>query len=215
MRECKIGFVGAVVFMALSLFSIYFIDKPLTLLIHAEKWDQWHVLTYFSEYSLSVLCVLCPLILLIFPRKHTLRQRVLWALYFLVLIYVVGWFRQEMGIFAGRSWPMTWSGSGPYGSLIGDHVFGFHFWQSTDWKGSFPSGHSAVMAAVCFTMLLKYPAFKYKVVWIVLIMLMPICMVLLNYHFLGDCFAGLALGMLMSYGGFSLAKKLMQKVFKH
>lgn len=198
----------AVLLFILSLFSIQFLDKPLALWIHANGWDQQLILTYITEYSVPALSIFCILFVLAYPIRLSLWHRFLFIGYVFLIVSLVIWIRGKLGIICGRSWPMTWPESGVYGSLISNDQYGFHFFQSHHWRGSFPSGHCVVISTICFTMYLYSPVEllcqRFLSLWMLPIILMLISQVLLNYHYLGDSLAGVALGIFASYEGFKI-----------
>lgn len=188
-------------FLIFAFISIQFIDKPLTLYIHQQHIDQWTAFSYITECGIPIFSGFCFIFLLLIPTHKHVMARVCFFLYFLVLLVLVELIRIKLGIIFGRNWPLTWAGSGAYGSLVDNNQYAFHFFQSeSHWKGSFPSGHSMVITAISCTMYLVYNRFKY--LWMAPMIAMPICLVLLNYHYLGDCLAGIGLSVLFSYYGF-------------
>lgn len=210
-KYLKTGASLALVFFILAVVCINFFDKPLALYIHANSFDQWHVLSYYTENSILAINIFSFFILCIFPVDKSIWKRIL-----LITIIIAGaclaiWIRRKLGVICARSWPQIWSGSGIYGGLIGDGQFGFHFFQTSAWKGSFPSGHSTEMAFICCVMYLAYH--KYKYVWCLPVIMMVMGQVLQNFHFLGDCLAGVGLGVLVAYLGFAFYTWLVQQVF--
>lgn len=207
----KTGGIISLVFFVLAFISIQFVDKPLTLSIHHYYFDQLYDLSYITEYEIPIFAGFCAILLLLIPTHKQVMPRLCFVLYFLVLLSLVELVRIKLGIICGRNWPLTWYGSGMYGSLVGDNHYAFHFFQS-DWKGSFPSGHSMAITAICCTMYLIYNQLKY--LWIMPVILMVTCLVLLNYHYLGDCLAGIGLSVFFSYYGFVLYLWLTRILFK-
>jgi hypothetical protein len=198
----KTGALIALVFLILSIACINFIDKSLALYVHAHGFDQWPLLFNITEDSILLLIIFSLIMVCIFPTDKFLWKRILFVLYAVAAFYLAIWIRRELGIVCARSWPNVWAGSGVYGGLIVDGQFGFHFFQTTTWKGSFPSGHCVETAYICCTMYLVYNRFKY--LWSIPVVAMVLGQVLQYFHFLGDCFAGIALGVLVSYFGFAL-----------
>ncbi len=198
------------IFFVLAIVCINFVDKPLALFVHAQGFDQWHWLSYYTENSILVMDIFALILLCIFPPDKSLWKRVL-----LIAIIIAGgclaiWIRRRFGVMCARSWPNVWPGSGIYGGLIGDGQFGFHFFQTSLWKGSFPSGHSVEMSYICCVMFLIYQRFKYKCLWCLPVIVMVIGQVLQNFHFLGDCLAGIGLGVLVAYVGVGVYTWLIQ-----
>ena len=192
----------AFVFFMLSIVSISIFDKPLALYVHAHGFDQWPLLFHLTEDGILPLMIFSLIMLCIFPTDKLLWKRILLVLYAVAAAYLAIWIRRRLGIICARSWPNVWAESGVYGGLLGDGQFGFHFFQTTTWKGSFPSGHCVETAYICCTMFLVYNCFK--CLWCIPVVAMVLAQVLQHFHFLGDCFAGIALGVLVSYFGFAL-----------
>ncbi len=91
---------------------------------------------------------------------------------------------------AGRTWPETWIANNP--SLIRNGVFGFHpFHGGAGWS-SFPSGHTAAIAAVVGVLWWRAP--RYRPLWASLVGLTALGLLLGNIHFFGDILAGGYLG---------------------
>ena len=91
---------------------------------------------------------------------------------------------------AGRTWPETWVHNNP--SLIRDGAYGFHpFHGGAGWS-SFPSGHTAAIAAVVGVLWWWVPC--YRPLWALLVLLTALGLLLGNFHFLGDIVAGGYLG---------------------
>lgn len=196
----KKGTILGLIFFALSLLSIFFIDKMLALHIHAYGIDNWHFLSYVTEKGIPIYMIIAAVLLLCVPTSNSLSERWLFFVYVVIIFLLTKWIRVELGIIFGRNWATTWSGSGVYGSLISNNVYKFHFLQSATFKGSFPSGHSAIITTLCCTFYFRYQ--RFLVLWVIPVVLIPCCLVLLNYHYLGDCFAGIGLGLMSSYYGF-------------
>ena len=210
----KTGALIALVFFALAMLSVNFIDKPLALFIHARGFDQWHILSLVTEHGIVSLIIFSLLILGIFPTDELIWKRVALIVYAVILAYLAIWIRRKLGVICARSWPNVWMDSGIYGGLIGDGQFGFHFFQPTSWKGSFPSGHSVETSYISCIMFLIYSQFKYKYLWWIPVIAMVTCQVLQNFHFFGDCLAGVALGVLVAYWAFGFYLWLPHRMIK-
>ncbi len=197
----KTGAVLGLSFLLLSLLSIFFMDKTLALHLHQYGVDQWLILSYITECGIPLYFFICIGLLIAIPTSRSIAQRILFVTYVIAIMLLAKWIRVELGIIFGRNWPQTWAGSGSYGSLISDHHYYFHFFESSTFKGSFPSGHLMVITILCCTFYFIYPQFL--LLWILPFVLIPVCLILLNYHYLGDCLAGIGLGLWMSYYGFA------------
>ena len=206
----KTGALVACVFFILAVICVNFVDKPLALYMHAQRVDQWHWLLYVTEYEILALIIFSLAILCIFPTDKVFWKRVLFLVCAVIASYLAIWIRRKLGVMCARSWPSVWAHSGIYGGLIGDAQFGFHFLQTSIWKGSFPSGHSTETSFICCIMFLAYSRFQYKYCWWLPLIVMVMGQVLQNFHFLGDCLAGVGLGILVAYVGVGFYMWLME-----
>lgn len=209
----KTGTLFAFIFFILAIVCINFVDKTLALHVHAYGFDQWHALSHYTENSIVIVDIFSFIILCLFPTSKSFWKRVL-----LIAIIIAGaclaiWIRRTLGVIGARSWPQFWPGCGIYGALTYDGQFGFHFFQTSAWRGSFPSGHSTEIAFICCMMYLVYHRFRYKFLWWLPVVAMMVGQVLQNFHFLGDCFAGIALGFLVAYVGFGVYSWLSNHVY--
>ncbi len=90
----------------------------------------------------------------------------------------------------GRTWPESWLGDNP--SWIRDGVFGFFpFHGGLGWA-SFPSGHTAVIAAPAAVLWQVWPGLR--MLWGALVAIVVVGLILGNYHFVSDTIAGLFVG---------------------
>ena len=112
--------------------------------------------------------------------------------YLYVMLKVTMEVKTGLKIIFGRYWTKTWINNNL--SLIHDNVFGFNWWRGYGNQGCFPSGHSTFTAFCCVWLWYLFPRLRY--LWLSLMIIMPVCLIALDYHFLGDCLAGLGLGML-------------------
>lgn len=108
-------------------------------------------------------------------------------------LIVADQFRESLGDLCGRYWPETWHDNNP--SLIGTGAYGFHPFEVGDDVGSFPSGHSARIAAFFSVFWLMLP--RGRLVYVVVAAPLLVALVAMNYHFVGDVVAGTMLGALV------------------
>jgi membrane-associated phospholipid phosphatase len=97
--------------------------------------------------------------------------------------------RESLGDLCGRYWPETWHNNP---SLIGTGAYGFHPFETGDDVGSFPSGHTARIAAFLGVFWFAYP--RWRLACLLLGVPLAGSLVALNYHFVGDVVAGAYLG---------------------
>ena len=197
----KIQLSATAIFALLALFSVICVDRNLTIMIHNYGMDAWmlrHGLRHITE-GLPLALPFAYLVLISF-KKPTIDvgYRMVYIIYLYSLTKFTILCKQELKILFGRYWPSTWSHNNL--SLIHDGVYGFDWFHGTN--SSFPSGHSTFVAIICLSLALIYPRLRY---WCyALIAVMVISLVTLNYHFLGDCFAGIALANLFAILGLIL-----------
>jgi len=104
--------------------------------------------------------------------------------------------KEQLKILFGRPWPQSWTSGNP--SWIGNHAFGFQpLHGGTAWE-SFPSGHTAQVAAIAAVIWLRLPRIR----WLGVAMALAVAFALWasNYHFVGDILAGALLGTLCGIG---------------
>jgi membrane-associated phospholipid phosphatase len=70
----------------------------------------------------------------------------------------------------------------------------FQFFHWDDWHGCFPSGHMSVCCAVLLVLCRFLP--RLRTLWIASAVLVGAALVLTDYHYIGDVFAGALLGFL-------------------
>lgn len=90
----------------------------------------------------------------------------------------------------GRTWPESWLGDNP--SWIRDGVFGFFPFHGGQGWASFPSGHTAVIAAPAAVLWQVWP--QLRMLWGVLVAIVIAGLILGNFHFVSDTIAGLYVG---------------------
>ncbi|MFN7094006.1 MAG: phosphatase PAP2 family protein [Burkholderiales bacterium] len=207
---CQTGFWVTLGLMGLTLFSVLMIDKPLALWIHFYHIDKWLILHHLSEQALIVVSI-AYLIMLTFKSVDSDFGRRIWLiLYIIIIVCLTLWFKTKLKIMLGRDWPSTWSGS--HQSLLQHEVYRFNLFQPGTWQGSLPSGHMTFASSTSVIMYLLYPQYKY--IWFGCIGLLTASLVMLNYHFLGDCLAGIALGAFAAYYSMAFYLLLRQVITK-
>jgi membrane-associated phospholipid phosphatase len=212
---CKIGFYFSILSFGASIICIKFIDKPLTLYIytytHSPHFNQ-HLLqiaNYVTEYA-SIIFIGIYLWVWIKKLNLKLSARISSFIYLSLISFITLWIKNKLKLTLGRNWPQNWAESGPNGSLINNNKFGFNFSTSNQWVGSCPSGHITFLSMSIISIHLLfynngYPLKTISHMATILIMItMTACLVILNYHYLGDCLAGLTLGSFISYYGIAL-----------
>lgn len=200
-----------VIFSLLAFLAILFFDKPLALWIHQQNLDSLFLslgLNYITENIPMALSFVVLIFLVWIKPTALIANKWRYIIYLFLLTLFTVTIKQYLKIFFGRYWPNTWKDNNL--SLIQDHIYGFDWFHgAVNAAGSsFPSGHTTFVAIICFSLMLSYP--KWRPVWFFFIGLMIFSLIILNYHFLGDCLAALALAAFCANIGFII----YQKAFK-
>ena len=200
-----------IAFSVLAVLSVIFIDKPLALWIHSNHFDNLVFFEYITE-DLPMVLSWAAVFLLIFVRPSVnIGNRWLYIVYLFWLTETTIYVKQGLkGVFA-RYWPKTWIHGNL--SLIGDNVYGFNWFGGFAFNGgAFPSGHTTLVGIICLSLAILYPQFAR--LWYFLIALIIFSLLMMDFHFLGDCFAGLALASLFAGFGFAFYQYLLRKFSK-
>ena len=91
----------------------------------------------------------------------------------------------------GRLWPDTWVNNNP--SWIGNRAYGFSPFHGGRGWASFPSGHTARSTAPFAVLWQRVPA--WRVLWVLPALIIAAALIACNFHFLGDCVAGVFVGL--------------------
>ena len=173
----------------------YFVDRPVAFFVNRHRIPRFEELRWLTEPPPLVQSWAPLLLTLLIIRRAGEPWRRWQHVLFLacVSLIVADQFRQSMGDIFGRYWPETWHDNNP--SLIGTGAYGFHPFEVGDDVGSFPSGHSARIAAFATLFWLGLPRGR----WLYLLLAIPmlIALVGMDYHFVGDIIAGSTLGALV------------------
>ncbi len=184
-----------VVFTAwvLASISILVVDRPLAILIHQNGLDSYLQLRKITEGMPVFISVLAMLALISYYwRKERKLLSFTAPVYFYLMLKLTMEIKTGLKIIFGRYWTKTWINNNL--SLIHDNVYGFNWLHGFGNQGSFPSGHSTYVVFCAMWLSYIYPKLAY--IWFLLALLCITCLIVLDYHFLGDCFAGVGLGML-------------------
>lgn len=188
----------------LTIISFHFIDQAIVFGADAHHSRNYFILDWLTHLSdpLGVFIFLAYPILIIrfYYQKNTYHDRVLLALANSVVI--AGFIKESLKSIFGRYWPATWTNNNL--SLLRDNVYGFNWFHKGSAYESFPSGHTAVIAAAMAVLWIAYPRLRWFAVLIVALMMFS--QVGLYYHFLSDTIAGAFLGYLVAYNVCTLSK---------
>lgn len=176
----------------LILISVLFLDRPVAFAMHrAFHHSSWFlVLAAIGQIPLTG--ALPALLLLCIAGSLGWRARrrgwtiIIAAVAVLLTIAV----KNQLKEIFGRTWPETWTHGNP--SLIQDGVYGFFPLHGGEGWSSFPSGHTAAIAAVAGVLWWRLP--RYRALWTALVALTAVGLLFGNIHFLGDIIAGIYLG---------------------
>ncbi len=143
----------------------------------------------------SMIYLPCAVVLALFWRYRSPLPRYAWVMLTACITTCVTLaVKERLKWVFGRSWPESWTGTNP--SWIRDGAFGFHYFHSGLDYESFPSGHTAAVAAFLMPFWQYYP--RCRPIVIAMIGSVAVGLILGNYHFLSDVLAGAYLGIAMS-----------------
>ena len=188
--------------------TVALIDRPVASWVHEHLVNDqvgWFMASYaglslkFGPFTLmaSPAEALRPLAALVFVGLATFafagwrpgsRGRIVFAL--CISIFASTEINGVLKEAFGRTWPESWLGDNP--SWIRDGVFGFSpFHGGLGW-GSFPSGHTAIIAAPAAVLWQIWPSLRG--LWAGLVAIIVAGLIFANYHFVSDTIAGLFVG---------------------
>lgn len=191
------GMIALLLCVALVVICYYYVDKPVAFWVHDQHFRQYPLLKYFT-FIPNFVALLVPIIYIGFIFLYAMGidgyfMRVMLALANSMVIAI--FLKTIAKILFGRYWAETWISKNP--SLIKNKAYGFHFFRMGNAYGSFPSGHTAVIAAAMTVLWIAYP--KLRLLWVLLVAIVIVGLVGKNDHFVGDTVGGLFLGGLTAY----------------
>ncbi|TXI92391.1 MAG: phosphatase PAP2 family protein [Neisseriales bacterium] len=180
-----------IILWILAYASILVLDRPLAIFIHQHGIDSYLQLRKITEGMPIFISVLAIMALIIYYWQKQRKVLSFTApVYFYLMLKLTMEIKTGLKIVFGRYWPKTWINNNL--SLIHDNVYGFNWLHGFGNQGSFPSGHSTYVVFCAMWLSYVYPKLVY--IWFLLAFFGITCLILLDYHFLGDCFAGIGLG---------------------
>lgn len=196
------GLIFVLLCLALILMSVLFADRPVALLMHRLfHHSPWFLaLAAIGQIPLSFAgpgLVLAAIAGWWGWRPHARGWT--WVAMALATTIAIA-FKDLLKEACGRTWPETWSHGNP--SLIHDGVYGFYPFHGGQGWSSFPSGHTAAIAAVAGVLWWRRPDLRW--LWALLVGLTAFGLVAGDIHFLGDVMAGGLLGFLCGRGTLAL-----------
>lgn len=191
MLKSKYLFYISIPLLLCTLISISYWDRPIALFMHRSSLDQIKQLRYITEYLPYIIGVLFITVIVRSKRYILWLQKIVIIIYFYLALYITMEIKTVLKMIFGRYWPKTWLHNNL--SLISNNVYGFNFFHGADNMGSFPSGHSTYVT-FCVIWLIKICP-EARFFFILIGALVPISLIILDYHFVSDCVGGIILGM--------------------
>ncbi|HTH98739.1 MAG TPA: phosphatase PAP2 family protein [Stellaceae bacterium] len=192
--------VLSLAWFALIVLAYLYLDRPIAWFVHDHLRDPFimgiggpavfesltNVATAMEPLSIIGIACLGAAILSGWRRKPWTRLLLAAA----IATVVADVTKNELKLAFGRAWPETWYHDNP--SLIVNGVYGFFPFHGDIGWGSFPSGHTTLIATPMAVLWFARPHLRW--VSVLLTGLVIFGLIGLNYHFLSDCMAGLWLG---------------------
>ena len=198
--------------VVLSLLCYFFLDKPIAFWFaqhHPISENTLLIFTYIPK-AFDVVAALAVFTVHIFSWFLGRVSPLLYNLTLTSITLVITDFWTEWSKYLfGRYWPLTWTlDHNP--SLIDSNDYGFHFLASkSEAFQAFPSAHTSLTIASVTFLALRYPILRIPA--IVISITVPLSLVALNYHFLGDTIAGAGLGWIIAYSVDTFNKERLLK----
>jgi membrane-associated phospholipid phosphatase len=202
----KISAAG-LAWLALIVVSFLYLDRPIAQFAHDHLRDHFNRSAFREHIFWSFTAI-----------AAAVEPAAVWGLGLLGLAALIGWrssppiarifvaaavaaliadaAKNELKLLFGRPWPETWVGDNP--SFIRDGIYGFFFFHGGDGWASFPSGHTTLVTAPMSVLWLGVPRLRWLAV--LLTVLVIVGLIGLDYHFLSDCLAGIAVGTVTGVG---------------
>ncbi|GAB0118150.1 phosphatase PAP2 family protein [Acidisoma sp. 7E03] len=176
----------------LLLVSVLFLDRPIAFAMHrAFHHSSWFLgLAAIGQVPLSGALPALVAACVAGSFGWRPRRRGWTAIMAAVATVLTIGIKSELKEIFGRTWPETWSHGNP--SLIRDGVFGFFPFHGGEGWSSFPSGHTAAIAAVAGVLWWRESGLR--PLWAGLVLLTAAGLLCGNIHFLADIIAGAYLG---------------------
>jgi len=186
----------------LILISVLFLDRPVAFAMHrAFHHSSWFLVpAAIGQIPLSGALPALLLICIAGSLGWRARRQGWTVIVAAVAVLLTVGVKTELKEIFGRTWPETWSQGNP--SLIRDGVYGFFPFHGGEGWSSFPSGHTAAIAAVAGVLWWRVPGLR--ALWAVLVALTAAGLLCGNIHFLGDIIAGAYLGFAIGWATLAL-----------
>lgn len=188
--------------------SVLFVDRFLAIFIHQTGLDRLLFLRNLTEgIPVLLLGLTIGALFLFYHSRNGKITRITAPLYYYLTLRLTLEIKTGLKIIFGRYWPKTWINNNL--SLIHDGVYGFNWLHGFGNQGSFPSGHSTYVAFSVFWLFVYYPKLRY--LWLLLGLGCVLSLITLDYHFLGDCLAGISFGTLSALCAITFWHKITVK----
>lgn len=208
-EHCRTGAMLGITFLLCSILSVWLIDEKLAFFINSLNLPTSKLLHFITEISPRYIILVEILLLSSLAFKSSLRKVLGLFLLYAIVVALADGIKTELKIILARNWPNVYTNDGIHGSLIGNDLYGFHFFEPGRWQGSFPSGHTTFISSSSMIMALIFKRYSY--IFLALIPIMMIAILLQNYHFLGDCLSGIGLGAFVAYNSYAAYLWLMNR----
>jgi membrane-associated phospholipid phosphatase len=174
---------------ALVALCYFFVDRPVAFFVHDTHNFGLAAFLKAITYVPTTVEAWVPAVLVVLGVRRAWGPWRRWELALLlacVSLVVAEQFKESAALVAGRTWPDTWVEDNP--SLIRNDVYGFFpFHGGRGWE-SFPSGHTARTLAAVGVFWVAYPRWRWLCV--LAAVPVPVGLVGMNYHFVGDVVGG-------------------------
>ena len=190
---------------ALVALCVLFVDRPAALLAHADFGAHrraFDALTHIVDpiSPLATLGIAAAGLSLLLGWRPGPAGRALVACCLAALVAAA--LKDQLKFAFGRLWPETWVDGNP--SLVRDGAYGFFPFHGGRGWFSFPSGHTALVAAPVAALWGRLP--RWRPILAVLVALVVVGLFGADYHFVGDMVAGLYLGAACGIGAAALLR---------
>ena len=181
--------------LMLTLLAVNFVDWPLAVWVHQHKFDQFLVLNHFTQNSAMCVAVAGVLLVVFLPQRPSGVNRMFVFGCGSILLGVALLLKSWLKCILGRNWPLYCLKQWAIEASPFLDRFGLNLNLHSHWQGSMPSGHTTFITLLCLILIRIYP--NLKIFLLSYVLLVCAALVCLNYHFLGDCLAGICLALVM------------------
>lgn len=182
--------------MFVSMVFVYNFDLPISEFIFQSKIIEFDTNKLMYNYPIIVsedflamiVLVLLSGFIVLLKFKRNINIYVI-LMYLIIGLFVTIEIKSGLKFFFGRCVPNLWLS---HKCNLGAGLYPFNWSSGIDHEGSFPSGH-CVIITYCLVWI-DYFLPKHKILLMIFLIITVLLLVLLKFHFLGDCFAGTAIG---------------------